>query len=160
MTFQGGEEFELKISRLRARSSDVAKVALYHGAKVFADEIRARISAMPTETFRFLRGDDKFVGLPGQQKQDLSDSLGITTMRIGDDGNWSVKIGFDGYGSTPTKKYPQGLPNQLLARAIESGSSVRVKKPFVRPAINAKKEAALREMDRAADEEIKKIMEG
>ena len=60
----------------------------------------------------------------------------------------------------PTKQYPKGLPNQLLARAIESGSSVRQKKPFVRPAVTATKKQAIAEMEKIIDEEVEKSMGG
>ena len=46
----------------------------------------------------------------------------------------------------------------MLARAIEGGSSVRRKYPFVRNAVNASKAAAVRAMEQSIDEDIKNIM--
>ena len=158
MTFKAGDEYALKLSRLAAGADEIAKKAIYAAADIVADEIGKNIDALPTESFRYLRDGDKFSGVPGQQKQDLKDSFGITPISLDGDGNWNAKIGFDGYGSTPTKAYPQGLPNQLLARAIESGSSVRQKTPFVRPAVNATKKQAQTEMARVIDEETAKTM--
>jgi len=146
------------LDKLGEKAPEVTKKAVYAGTKVVADEIRKNISALPAEKSRYLRGGDKFSGVPEQQKKDLLDSLGITPISVDRNGNTNAKVGFDGYGSIPTKKYPKGLPNQLLARSIESGSSVRQKRPFVRPAVNAAKKKAQEEMGRVVESEIKKLM--
>ena len=51
------------------------------------------------------------------------------------------------------------IPNALLARAAESGSSVREKTPFVRPAVNATRKEAEAEMDRVVRQELEQIFE-
>ncbi len=160
ISFKGGDEYALKLSQLASGADDVAKKAIYQAAKIVADKISANIAALPTESYRYLRGGDKFSGVPEREKNDLKESFGVTPIQQNADGDWNVKIGFDGYGSTPTKKYPKGLPNQLLARSIESGSSVRQKRPFVRPAVNAVKKQAINEMHAVIDEEIQKIIGG
>lgn len=157
MKFNGLKEYELRLSKLAAGSEEIAKKAIYEGANVVADAIRKNLEALPDEKFRYLRGDDKFTGLPEQQKKDLVASFGVTPIDE-QDGIYSAKIGFDGYGSITTKKYPQGIPNQLLARAVESGSSVRQKTPFVRPAVNASKAKAEKAMADTIDKEIEKLM--
>lgn len=157
ITFKKGDEYALKLSRLATNSDEIAKKAIYAGAKVVADKIKLNLEALPEERFRHLKGADIFVGLPKQQKEDLIESFGITPIKR-DENGWNAKIGFDGYGNYPTKKYPRGVPNQLLARAIESGSSVRKKMPFVRPAVNATKNKALAEMRKIIDNEIEKQM--
>lgn len=160
MTVKLGEEYCLRLSALAAGSETIAKKALFEAADVVADKIRANIERLPEENFRYLHGDDMFNGVPPTQKQDLLDSFGITPMQVDAFGMLSVKIGFDGYGRFPTKTYPKGLPNQLLARSIESGSSWRKKHPFVRPAVTATKKEALAVMERVVDEETEKIMKG
>lgn len=160
MTFKAGEEYELKLSRLAAGDEEIAKKALFAAGEIVADKVRENLEALPEENFRKLREGESFDGLPAEQKQDLVDSFGVTPIQRDEDGIWSVKIGFDGYGRSPTKAYPKGLPNQLLARAVESGSSVRQKHPFVRPAVNATKKAAVEVMQRVIDEETEKIMKG
>lgn len=158
MTIKSSNEYALKLSRLAEGSEQIAKKAIHAGAGIVADAIKKNLNAMPEDEFRFLRDGDKFDGLSKQQKQDLLASFGITPIAKDDKGNWNAKIGFDGYGSMQTRQYPKGLPNQLLARAAESGSSVRKKHPFVRPAVNATKKPAQAEMGRVADEEIQKLM--
>ena len=125
-------------------SEETAKKAVYAGAKVVADKIRQNLNALNVT--------------PELQKQDLIDSFGIAPFDTDEKGVVNTKAGFDGYGSRPTKKYPKGLPNQLLARAIESGTSFRKKQPFVRPAVNAAKKQAIKEMERVVNEEVKKAL--
>ena len=98
-------------------------------------------------------------GVTAPQKAGLIDGMGISPMQ--DDGGYlNVKIGFDGYNATKTEEYPQGQPNQLVARGVESGTSWKEKKPFIRPAINASKSRAAAEMALILDQGIEKITQG
>ena len=150
MEIRGFDELELQLSKLA--DPELAKDVVMAGAQPVADEIRKSIEALPEDKFRYLNKGEVFTGVPKQQKQDLLDSLGITPPDIDFDGNTNTKIGFDGYGKLPTKKYPKGVPNQLLARAVESGSSVRKKTPFIRKAVNKSKKLAEAEMQKKLDE--------
>lgn len=156
--FKNGDEYALKLAKLGDRTDEICKKAIYPAARIVADQIKANLNAIPAEKFRRLHDGEKFSGLPESQKKDLADSFGITPIKLGEDGYYSAKIGFDGYGSISTKKYPNGIPNQLLARAAESGSSVREKTPFVRPAVNATKPQALDAMKKVVDEECQTTM--
>lgn len=138
-------EYALRLSRLGDESEAIAKKAIYEGAKVLADQISRGIDAIPN--------------IHSYQKADLKKGLGIASMEDDGTGRWDTKIGFNGYGSVPTKKYPKGLPNILLARSVESGTSFRPKTPFVRRAVTAKRKAALSAMEETVDKEIRKIME-
>ena len=158
LEIRGFDELELQLSKLA--DPELAKDVVMAGAQPVADEIRKSIEALPEDKFRYLNKGEVFTGVPKQQKQDLLDSLGITPPDIDFNGNTNTKIGFDGYGKLPTKKYPKGVPNQLLARAIESGSSVRKKTPFIRKAVNKSKKLAEAEMQKKLDEHIEIIMKG
>lgn len=155
---RGFDGLELQLSKLA--DPELAKDVVMAGAQPVADEIRKSIETLPEDKFRYLKKNEVFTGVPKQQKQDLLDSLGITPPDIDFDGNTNTKIGFDGYGKIPTKKYPKGVPNQLLARAVESGSSVRKKTPFIRKAVNKAKKLAEAEMQKKLDEKIEIIMKG
>ena len=139
---------------------EILNKAVYAGSKVVADQIRANLEALPEEKFRQLKNGEKFSGVPEAQKQDLIASFGLTPIERDNTGFVNTKAGFDGYGSHPSKKYPQGLPNQLLARSIESGSSVRDKHPFVRPAVQATRQKAVEEMEKVINENIDQIYRG
>lgn len=160
ITFKAGEEFARKLSHFAQHSDEIARKALYDAADLVADRVRANLEALPEEKFRFLRDTDTAGGPSRSQKKDLLAGFGVTPIRLGRDGWWTVKIGFEGYGSFPTKAYPRGVPLPLLARAVESGSSVRRKTPFIRPAVNSTRKAAVEAMEAVIDEETKKIMGG
>lgn len=157
---KAGEDLALRLAALGDKSEDVAKKAIRAGSGVIADEVRARLEAMPVERYRYLKEGETFAGLSQDQKKDLMDGFGITPVGQDKSGMWNAKVGFEGYGSHPTRKYPKGLPNPLLARSVESGSSVRQKRPFVRPAVSAKRKAAIAAMQQVIDDEIKKTMKG
>ena len=59
-----------------------------------------------------------------------------------DQGYVNVKLGFDGYNSVKTKKYPNGQPNALIASVTESGSPYREKTGFIRKSVNTSKKDA------------------
>lgn len=158
LQIKGTEEIELQLSKLA--DLEFTKEIVEAGAQPLADEIRKSINNLPEEEDRYLKKGEKFKGIPKRQKKDLLDSLGITPADVDYGGNTNIKVGFDGYGSSKTKKYPQGLPNPLLARAIESGSTVRVKKPFIRPATNRMKKKVNNTMQLKIDEKIYAITKG
>lgn len=127
------------------------------GAAVVADQIKANLEALPEEEFRKLGEGEIFHGLPTGQKRDLVDSFGLTPIEKDKNGFIHTKAGFDGYGSFPTNAYPEGIPNQLLARSAESGSSVRQKTPFVEPAVKATRKEAVEKMNEVIEDEFKSI---
>lgn len=159
ISFKGMLEYELALKKYKAWAEEwqMQKDAVKAGAAIVADKIRANLESIPTERYRKLQPGEVFSGLPAGQKKDLMDSFGLTPIKMDKNGFIHTKAGFDGYGSYPTKKYPKGVPNQLLARAVESGSSVREKHPFVEPAIKATRKAAIEAMEKIIDEETKKI---
>lgn len=158
MEIRGFDELDLQLSKLA--DPEIAKEVVKAGAQPVADQIRKNLEGLPEDKFTRLAKDEVFTGIPEQQKKDLLDSMGITPPGIDFDGNTNIKIGFDGYGKIPTKKYPKGVPNQLLARAVESGSSVRKKTPFIRRREGKSKKLAEEEMQKKLDEKIEEIKKG
>lgn len=161
MTIKAFDDFEIALSKLGKAGVGIAKKAVYAGAKVIADEVRQELESLPEDTFRHLHGEDQFSGPPSDDKQDLLDALGIADIDVDSKGNVNTRVGFDGYSNRHTsKQYPGGVPIHLLARSVESGSSVRKKTPFVRKAVNGVKQKAISEMESVIEEEINKIMRG
>lgn len=161
MTLKGFDEIAIRLSKLEAGSLEIAKKAVYKGAGMIADKISQNIEALPEEKFRYLKDGEQFDGITPEQKQALIDNIGITPIDVDSAGNVNAKIGYDRfayYVGAPTKKYPHGLPVSLLARSIESGSSVRKKRPFIRPVISQYRKKVKEEMARVVDEEIQKLM--
>lgn len=142
--FKRGDDYLIRLSRLEASADEVAKKAIYDGAGVVANRIKMELHCIP-DVHRYIL-------------EDLEKSFGITPIDRDRSGNWNAKIGFDGYGSHPTAQYPKGLPNQMMARAIESGTSFRGKYPFVRSAVTRTRQQCLDKMRERIDIETKKIM--
>lgn len=154
------DDFTAKIKNLGKEFERVAKKAVYAGAEIIADQVKQNMQGLPEDEFRRLKEGEQFKGVPIQQKNELIKSFGITRMSYDKYGVFHAKLGFDGYGKYKSNKYPKGLPNDLLARSIESGSSVRSKTPFFRKAVAAKKAEAQRRMEEIINEEFNKITKG
>lgn len=158
ITFDGGDVFGVKLEKLGqmdARASIERAVA--KAAGIVADAIRAALNALPTQKAIHLQKGAVLHAVQEHEMQSLKASLGITPVKADKWGYIHAKVGFDGYGSKPTKQYPRGVPNQLVAAAIERGSSVRQKHPFIRPAVNKTKAEAIRVMDESISEDIAEI---
>lgn len=153
----GLAELSKQITELADAGEAIGKMAVYDGARVIADEIRKKIEALPEDEDRYLVGAAQYSVVTETEKKDLARSLGVSTIARDAEGVRTV-IGFAGYGSKPTKKYRNGLPMPLLARAIESGSSVRKKHPFVRKAVNAKRKEAISAMIETGERQIRKTI--
>lgn len=154
-----GSEYDLFLDGLSEYADEIAKQAIYEGAKIIADEMNRAIDTIPEEKFRFLAMDgvDKLNSITPSEKQALKESFGITPISGNEFSGWNAKIGFDGYGPIATKKYPKGVPNQLIGRAVESGSSVRTKYPFVRRTVNKTRKQVEEAMEEAVNDCIKKL---
>lgn len=153
-----GDEYLAKVNKLSLMTRDqVCGRAIYAGAAVAADAVRDEIKSLPTDN-RFVKGGDKLTGPGERQKQGLLDSLGVTPMSDDGKGFLNVKIGFDGYNKIKTKRWPKGQPNQMVARAIERGTSFMMQNPFMKRAVSKSKKRALAAMEKTASREIEKIM--
>lgn len=156
--FKGLKEYAEYLQRIGANSKEICGAGVYAMAEVVTDQIRANLDALPTvtesEALAAYRKKQK-TGLTSAQKKGLQEGLGVSPME-NDNGYWNVKVGFDGYNKVKTRKYPNGQPNVMIARATESGSSVREKMPFVRPAVSTSQHSAIEIAKKVIDEEIKK----
>ena len=151
-TMEGMSEYIAYLQSIAGVTDEAIGAGVYAMAEVVADKVRDNIQALPTvsneaniATYR-----QGYSRLSDLEKQGLLEGFGVTPMQ--DDGGYkNVKLGFDGYNSIKTKKYPQGQPNVLIARVTESGSSYRQKTPFMRTAVNASRKEALEKGREAVD---------
>ncbi len=152
ITFKKGEEYAARLSRLMgADQREIAGKAIHDGAEIVANKIRANLEANLQDPESVSKNRNLiFKNLYNVPTGALAASFGIAKMQEDADG-YNVKIGFDGYDA-------KGVPNQLKARAMESGTSKLRKRPFVRPAVQATKGACIRKMGEIIDEEIARIM--
>ena len=157
--FKNGDDYLFRISKLEALTRDeVCGKAIYGAANIVADEIRAELKKVPTEE----RNDTfwgELIGPKKAQKAGLYNSLGIAKMQ--DRGGFlNVKIGFDGYNTLRSKRWPKGQPNQMVARSVHNGTSFMRANPFVKKAVAHSRKRALEQMKASVDESIEKIMKG
>ena len=134
-TIRVGEDFALKLSQLATDFDDVAEKAIRAGADIVADEMRARLEK----------------SLSGKSTGDLEAAMGITPVLRDSNGDWNAKVGFDGYDRN-------GVPNQLKARVLESGSSKQQKRPFIAPAVRATRKQVQDAMEKIIEDEFEKEM--
>ena len=161
---KGSEKYLTKLELLHKNTDGICKHAVYEGAKVAADAIDAAVDDITIHNlpngakYYYLSENDidngvMLDGLTKEQAQGLHDGLGIAAMKK-EDGSWNTKIGFDGYNGVKTKTYPNGEPNALIARSVESGSSIRNKTPFIAPAVRKIRRKAEKAMDMAIEESV------
>ncbi len=157
---KGAEEYVKKLEGLEKETQHIIGKAVYDGAKIVTDAIHAGISAIPVHIDSKVGSDsDPVSGLTAAQRQGLLDGLGIAKMQ-NRSGYLHVKVGVDGYNRTKTKKYPNGQPNALIMRSIESGTSFRAKHPVVAPAVARTRKSAEKAMADRIDSEVNKKMKG
>ena len=160
--FKGIDEYAKVLATLKNESDAILKSAVYKGAALVADEIKKGLKSLPIQEGEnglppMGTSDNPITGVSRRQKADLIDSFGLAPIE-NDNGYIQTKAGVDGYGSIPTKKYPKGVPNAMLMRSIESGTSFRKKHPIFRQATNRARKRAEEAMRNEVDIQIKKIM--
>ena len=152
-------DYEIKLGQLGDASRDICGKAIHEGAKIIADEVKNNLNSLNVTTdvlamIKAKKGEPTYI--TQRAKEGLIKSFGVTPMSQDKDGIYNVKLGFDGYNDVKTKKWPKGQPNQLIARACESGSSAMIKQPFFREAVQKTKKKAESRMAEVLDEKIKK----
>lgn len=155
LSVSGLDEYIEKLESIRKSAEGITRKTLYEGAGIAADALRAALDALPTDNDRSWGHRPR--GITDAQKASLAKGLGIAPFQSEEERIHTL-IGFHGYSSHKTKKYPQGQPLALIARIAESGTSFSKKTPFVRKAAkNAERKAELR-MKEVFENEIEKIM--
>lgn len=153
----GLEEIQKKLEGLGEGTDAILNKALFEGSRVMADAFKAAIQSLPEDPgFKVIKKGEKPRNVvTAEDKADMIAHMGISRFQRRT-GEVYASISFDGYDSTKTRKFPNGRPVVLIARSINSGSSVRMKHPFVKPTINKYKQAAQDAMRKAVEEELKK----
>lgn len=155
------DKYVRQLERLGKNTDTIIGEAVYDMAKIVADEVHQRLETMPsvpdTHGMAAYRAKTK-IPITNAQKWDLENSFGIAGLK-NENGYLNVKLGFDGYNRIKTKAYPNGQPNAMIARAIESGTSNRDKYPFIRPAVQATRKQAIAAAEVKLDEKIHSIFE-
>lgn len=131
-------------------SENIGKIndeALYVGAEIIADAIRAEIPNIPSSCL-----------LNERERDDLQKSLYIKNFEH-KDGGVLTHISFGGYNNWDWKKYSEsGIPALLIARSICAGSSLRKGKcDFVTQALKGCKDKVETEMNKVINDRLEQI---
>lgn len=156
LKMQGLEEYENQLLKLENVSRECIGRAIHAGAREIADQVRQNIQLLPIDE-RKVKNGQMLHGITAAQKRGLLDGFGIARLQ-NDNGYMNVKLGFAGYNNVVTKSFPNGQPNSMIARSVNSGTSFRQKIPFVDSAVSAKRDAAEKAMKDTFDDEIKKVV--
>ncbi len=159
---RGLDDYIAELNKLARLTSEVIDRSIYEGAAIVADEVRKNIDRIPVSNSP-KRGtpSDPIDTITTAQKTGLQNGFGISNLKT-TDGMRNVKLGFDGYNtqiSSRSKKAKWTTPyqaNQMIARAVEGGTSFRRKHPFVAPAVRKMKKKAEAAMAEQLDREIEK----
>lgn len=154
--FEGVDELISQYKKLEQNTEPMIGKAIYNGAGVVMKACQSAVENLSTDN-RFGTAENPTSGPSSIQKLGLQYALGIAKMR-NDNGFYNVKIGFDGYNNVKTKRWPQGQPNMMVARAVESGTSWMTKQPFMRKAEQSSRSQCERVMSETVDKEIKKLI--
>lgn len=142
------------LEAIEADTDEIVEAALKEGIGVVTDEMRREIFALKTSND--YRAGDGMRYPPKADIDGLLDSLGYTPVQLRDS-KFDVKSGFDGYNSRKSKKYPGGHPNQMIANAINKGTSFMPAQPFINRAKNAAQKAAIDAIQKEIDKSISKL---
>ncbi len=164
MTVKGLDAYLARMSALERATDKVVKAAVYEGARVVADAVRSGLESLPTSEHE----GRPWWGTPGhlakgpseEQKKGLIDSFGVTPIDEDGKGFINVHIGFDGYNSVRSDQWPQGQPNQMVARAVESGTSFMEANPVVKKSVARSRKKAEKAMEQVINGEIDKVANG
>ena len=139
-TFKMPDEFLMKLSRLGERTDKICEKVLEAGAAVVESKVRSNLRSAVGKGTKH----------KSQSTGELLRSLGTSSVKQDRNGNPNIKIGF----SEPRS---DGDSNAKIAAILEYGKSGQPPKPFMKPAQNASKEAAVNAMKSAFESEVGKI---
>lgn len=134
MTVSGFDEFAKQLAEFKPRMTEIEKKALYKGAGMMADAVRASVGTLPYDS---------------STVSQILNAIGIANFQAAADGLITTAIGFDGYFED------SHFPIPFFMREVEMGTSRIQKRPVFRQAVTknaeAVKAAIADEIQRAVD---------
>ena len=133
-------DFLDRLSRLGERIDDVSEKVLIAGGKVIEEQVRDNLKGVIGHNTKY----------ESQSTRQLLFSLGKTSVRVDDNGNSNIKIGFSEHRT-------DGVSNAMLANVLEYGKHGQAAKPFLKPAVKSAKSACEEKMISTFESEVDKI---
>lgn len=134
------EDFLLKLSSLGSKADEISEKILEAGAEVALATVRSKLGAVVGQGTKHA----------SRSTGELLNSLGASPVMVDRDGNYNIKIGF-------AEPRSDGTSNAMLANILEYGRHGQPAKPFLKPAKTASKSLCEEAIQRAFDEEVKKL---
>ena len=163
IALQGFDKYIRQLEALQRDATRMCKAVVYPGAAILAEKIRAETEALPTisdaEALGNFRSGEENEALSVSQKIGLVESLGISGIKKDRSGMVQTSVGFTGYNSIKSKRWPNGQPNAMVARSLEKGTSFLKRDRFVEHAVKAAREEAIAAMAAEADAYIERKMQ-
>ena len=110
---KASEDYALRLNALGEHTEDAVTAAIRAGSDILADAVRKGFEGVLKRN-----SDGEMENSTGQ----MMEHMGITPVKMDRDGWWNAKIGFHGYDVRKTRKWSRGVPHQLKARVLESGT--------------------------------------
>lgn len=133
LKMEGLDKF-IDLCNLTVKQTDkLCSRAIYPGGGVMYNYALQSTRGIRTDPVGFRKGGKKW-GPSAEQREALVESLGIAPIRKQ---RWgmNVKIGYDGYNNIVTERWPQGQPNMMIARSVESGTTFMQPQYFMDKAV-------------------------
>lgn len=145
--FRGLDKYVAQLEKLSNHAEGQMKAAVWEGAKVVADNMKAAINALPVQD-EYVKKGVRRSGITSEEKEGLIAGFGLSKMRTGS--AVTTKAGFQG-------KNAKGISNAGVARQITSGTSWLIKSPGIRNAVSRSKSQAEAAMQAKLESEIRKM---
>ena len=183
---EGMDELFSKLNSLGNAAQGVAAAGLFEGAGVMADAVSRGVQGISTDPFRYATGGEQRKPSPEEKAMLEAAPKGISRFRK-DGLSVDTSVGFSraGYGkiswnharggtrtkykigkngktlsTAPTRGKSTGgsvKPVEVIANAINSGTSFMQRQPFFRKAVNSAKAKAIQAIDTEIENRIDQI---
>lgn len=131
------DDFLLKVSKLEKQTDEILPEVLKAGGEIVLSQTKSNLSSVIGVGTR----------LPSRSTGELEESLGLSKPLQDRNGDWNIKVGF----SEPRK---DGGSNAKLATILEYGKHGQPAKPFMKPARNKSRKAAIEAMKMKLEKEL------
>lgn len=146
---EGMDEYIKQLERIERGATGTIKRAIYDGAGVVADAMKAAMLTIRTDDKNHYLDEIKD-GPTSEEKESMINGFGVARM-ANDNGFINTKVGFHG-------RNVNGMYNSGLARQIESGTSWMPKQPVFSRAIRGSRDKAEQAMAAAFDKAMQKYI--
>lgn len=139
ISFPGMDAYLKSFDKIASEVPRIESQALFDGAGLLADAVGQEI--------------DGLTELNQIQRRDLRKGMGIAGFWT-EQGSTVTKIGFEGYNSIKTRRWPNGQPNAMIARSLIRGTSWMRANRFTARAAKKAREACIKAMQERVDREF------